>query len=267
MAGGGSAAAAERIVTLAPHLAELVCAAGACDKLAGVVAHTDYPPPAAGRPLVGDAYNVNAERVLELNPDLILAWDGGTARATVERLEALKLPVRWVRIRRLEEVADALERVGELAGSSGPAHAEAARYREGLARLRRRYAAARKLRVLYQLEVEPIYSVNRDSPISQAIELCGGVNVFAALPQIAAPVGREAVLKADPEVIVFGRQDDVAAIRASWARWDRVSAVRDGQLHALDADLLARATPRMLDGIGQLCELLGRARSLSPAPK
>ena len=260
------AAAVQRVVTLAPHLAELVCAAGGCDKLVGVVEWTDYPPQAAAVRKVGDAFNVNPEAVLPLMPDLVLAWDGGTARAVGERLARLGLRVEWIRVRRLGDIADALERVGALLGSAAAARPAAQQFRAGLAALAQEQAGKSPVRVLYQIETEPIYTVNRESPISQALELCGGVNVFAGLAQLAAPVGRESILDADPEAIVFARQDDVARIRAGWQRWPQVAAVRRGHLYAIDAGVLERATPRMLEGITQLCALLDQVRAGSPNP-
>jgi iron complex transport system substrate-binding protein len=255
------AGAAERVVALSPHLAELACAAGACDALVGAVAWSDFPERVRALPKVGDAFAVNVEQVVALQPDLVLAWAGGTPRATRERLAGLGLRLAEIEIRGLDDVAGALERLGELLGTPRAARAAAAAYRARLAALRRRHEGAPPLRVLYQIEVSPLFSVNRDSPISQAIGLCGGVNVFADLPALAAPVNREAVLARDPEVIVFTRQDDVAAIRDFWRRSPEVAATRAGALYEVDGNLLDRATPRLLDGIEQLCAALSDARA------
>lgn len=257
----GPAAAAERVVTLAPHLAELVCAVGACDRLVGVARYTDEPG-ARDKPQIGDAFAVNAEALLALQPDLVLAWDGGTAPQLVQKLAALKIPVRWVAVRRLDDVATALIGIGALVDRRAQAAQAAARYRERLAALRERYRGRAPLRVFYQIEVEPMFTISRRSPIHEAITLCGGVNVFANLAQLSAPVGTEAVLAASPEVIVFGRQDMAAEIRKFWQRWPLVRAVAHGQLYAVDANTLARQSPRVLDGVEELCKTLDRARSV-----
>jgi len=249
-----------RIVTLAPHLAELVCAAGACERLVGVVAYSDFPEAVARLPQVGDAFTVNAERLLALRPDLVLAWDGGTPREQQERLRALGLRVEPVRVQTLEEVAQALRRVGGWLGTRDAAERAAQEYLGRLDALRRAHARAAPLRVMYQMEVQPAFTVNRDSPISQAIALCGGQNVFAGLPRLSAPVGREAVIAADPEAIVFGRQENAAAIREFWARHPHVAAARRGALYAVDASLLARSTPRLVQGVEELCAALSDAR-------
>lgn len=255
----GGAVAAERVVTLAPHLAELVCAVGACERLVGVVAHTDEAG-AREVPRIGDAFSLNPEAVLALRPDLVLAWRGGTSPQLVERLQALKIPVRWVAVNTLDDVGAALLDVGGLLSREDAACAAEARYRGRLLQLRERYAGRPALRVFYQIEVQPMFTVNRQSPISEAIELCGGVNAFADMPMLSAPVSTEAVLAARPDVIVHGRQDMAAAIRAYWARWPQLRAVRERQLYAIDADLLTRQSPRLLDGVAELCETLETAR-------
>jgi iron complex transport system substrate-binding protein len=259
------AGAAERVITLSPHLAELACAAGACERLVGVVAWSDFPERVTQLPQVGDAFAVNVEQVVSLRPDLVLAWDGGTPRATVERLRSLKLRVETLAIRGLDDVAAGLRQVGTWLGTPGSAEMAAARYAARLARLRAQHRGAAELRVFYQIEANPPYSVNRDSPISQAIELCGGRNVFADLPALAAAVNREAVIARDPQVIIYTKQDDGAAIREYWRRGPGVAATKTGALYEVDGNLLDRATPRLLDGVEQLCGALSDARAKSPA--
>ncbi|MBL6749649.1 MAG: cobalamin-binding protein [Nevskia sp.] len=258
------AAAPQRIVTLAPHLAELVCAAGACERLVGVSVYSDYPQAVRSLPQVGDATTVSLETVLRLKPDLVLAWSGGTSPETIARLRGLGLRVEPLAVRGLGDVAEALTRLGTLLGTGAQAGAAAQAYREHLQRLRRRWEHARPVRVVYQIETAPAYTVNGHSPISEAIALCGGVNVFAALPQLGAPVSAEAMLAAAPQAVLYGREEDPQAIAGYWSRLPAVPAVRAGNLFAVDPDLLARAAPRLLDGVEQVCEDLERARTRLP---
>ena len=254
-------AQAARVIALAPHLAELVCAAGACDQLVGVVEHSDYPDRVRTLPRVGDAHAANAEAVLALSPDLILVWDGGTPARTIAQLERLKLRVERIRVRSLDDVGLALLRVGALLGTEDASCAAQKDFSEAIDGLRARYAGAAPISAMYQLEPEPVFTVNRDSPISEALAVCGARNVFGEYDRLAGPVGRESVLAADPGAIVFGRQDDVPGIRRGWLRFPQMRAVRANNLIAIDADQLARATPRMALGIAQLCEVLDGARA------
>jgi iron complex transport system substrate-binding protein len=252
---------AARVVALAPHLAELVCAVDACDQLVGVVEHSDYPEHVRTLPKVGDAHAANAEAVLALRPDMILVWDGGTPTRTIAQLERLKLRVERIRTRSLDDVGQALLRVGALLGKEDAACAAEKDYSQAIGALRARYAGAPPIDAMYQIEPEPVFTVNHDSPISEALAVCGARNVFGGYGRLAGPVGRESVIAANPGAIVFGRQDDVDGIRRGWLRFPDMRAVRANNLIAVDADQLARATPRMAQGIAQLCEALDGARA------
>lgn len=260
-------ARAARVIALAPHLAELTCAAGACDQLVGAVKHSDYPDAVARLAQVGDAHAVSLEAVLALKPDLILAWDGGTPAATMARLRDLGLRVESVRVQTLADVGLALLRLGALLGTEDAACQEEARFRAAIDGLRTRYAHAPPLDVMYQLESEPVFTINRASPISEAMAVCGARNVFGDMRSLAGAVGREAVLAANPGAIVFGRQDDGDGIRRGWRRFPSLLAVRANNLIAVDADRLARATPRMAEGTAALCEALDQARARIAALK
>lgn len=252
--------AAERVVVLAPHLAELSCAAGGCNKLVGVVNFTDFPAQAEKLPHVGDAFAVNTEAIIGLKPDLVLAWDGGTPPETAQRLASLGLRVESIKVRTLADVAATLERVGQLLGTPDAGKAAAAAYRQRLAELSARYRGAKPLRVMYQIEASPAFTINRQSPISEVITLCGGVNVFAGLSQLAAPVTKESVLAANPDVVIYGEQDMGEEIRHYWAAFPQAKAQKNHNLYSVNASLLGRYSQRMLDGAEQLCTALQTAR-------
>lgn len=259
----GAADAAERIVALAPHLAELSCEVGACDRLVGVVAYTDAPPHAANLPHVGDAFSVNLEALLSLRPDLVLAWDGGTPPATIERLRGLRIAVEVVAIRDLDGIGDAIVQVGERIGAPVTAAAAAA-YRTRLRDLREQYRDRSKLRAFYQTETAPAFSVNRRSPIHEALTLCGAENAFADLPALAAAVGVEGVIASRPDVVVYSRQEDLHEMARYWARLPQLPPSDPRRRVMVDGNTLTRQSPRMLDGVAELCEGLDRVRALEP---
>ena len=255
------AAHAERVVALSPHLAELACAAGGCQQLVGRVAYSDYPEAVIALPLVGDAFAVNLEALLALKPTLVLIWEGGTPAATVDQLRRIGVRTELVKVESLDDISVALRTLGVWLGTDSQAIEAAEQFERGMAALREKYQQRAPLRVLYQIEMQPMFSISHRSPISKAIEICGGINVFDDLPGIAAPINAEAALVRDPQVIVFSQQDQVRGITEWWADFPAVSAVAGAHLYTLDANLLARATPRMLDGVESLCQAIDRARS------
>ncbi len=263
----GPGASAQRLVALAPGLAELVFAAGAGSRLVGTASYSDYPAAARAVPRIGDAFAVNLEALLAVHPDLVLVWGSGNPTEWVARIRKLGIAVAVLRTRELDDVAAHLRLIGAVAGTGDVADAAAARYRQALDGLRKRYSGRPPLRVFYQISLHPLFTVNGEQFIGRVLTLCGGRNVFAGLAAPAPRVSVEAVLAADPQVILFSRNADTQAVRDFWNRLSTLSAVRDDALYAVAADQLVRPTPRLIGGIRSVCRALDRARdsTLSPA--
>jgi iron complex transport system substrate-binding protein len=256
---------ARRIVSVAPHLTELLFAAGAGESVVGVDAWSDYPAAARRLPRIGDSAQLDLERIVSLKPDVVVVWAGGTAARQLQRLQALKLPLYYSRLQRLEDVAATLRRLGALAGTAGVADAAARRYEGELQALRERYAGRRELRVFYQIWKQPLLTVNGRHFISQALQLCGARNVFAELGPLTPTVSEEAVVRADPDAIAASRQDSGGP--DPLARWRALQGLRATRLEALlllDADTLHRPTDRLLQGAAALCRELDTVRGRMP---
>ncbi|ATE62315.1 cobalamin-binding protein [Thauera sinica] len=253
---------AQRIVSLAPHITELLFAAGAGGKVVGVVAHSDYPPAAATLPQVGTYPRVDLEAVAALKPDLVIAWKSGNRDAHLERLAALGIPVYVNEPRSLEAVAQSLEQFGRLAGTGDVANAAAAAFRQRRAALAARYGTRPPVRLFYQVWNQPLTTINDEQVISDAIRLCGGVNVFGGLGPLAPRIGTEAVLAANPEAIVAsGMADARPEWLDQWKRWPDLAASAAGNLYFIPPDLIQRHTPRLLDGAERLCAQLEEVRA------
>ncbi len=248
---------ASRVVTLAPHLAELVFAAGAGDRLVGVSAYTDYPPAAAALPVISDAFTVDQEALRLLDPDLVLAWASGMPASTIEELRATGLTVVTLETSSLTRIADSLRRVGELVGNPEAADAAALDYEAGLDALREEFGGRSSVAVFFQISSRPLYTINGRHFISELIGLCGGTNVFAELSELAPAIDVEAVLAANPDAIISsGSPESLDA----WQRFETLKANRYDNRLIVDSDHLARASPR-LDSAGRaLCEQIERAR-------
>ncbi len=254
-------APARRIVSLAPHATEILFAVGAGERLVAVMGHSDHPAAARDLPRLGSHAGLELERLLALQPDLVVAWGSGNGRRALASLEALGLAVFVSEPRSLEAVASGLERLGRLAGTAEEGRQAAAQFRRRWRALEERYAGRPELAVFYQVWGDPLITVNGEHLISRLIRLCGGRNVFADAPTLAPRVSLEAVLAARPEVIVAGTAQGAAdAALAAWRDWPELPAVARGDLHALPADLLNRPGPRVMEGAERLCRRLEQAR-------
>ena len=251
---------AQRVVALSPHLAELVYAAGAGDRLVGVMRYSDFPPAVQRLPVVGDAFAVNLEAVAALKPDLLLVWTSGLNPRQQEAVRALGVAVYGSDTTTVDGIADTLERLGRLLGTEAAADAAARDTRSRWAALRARYAARRPVRVFYQLWDEPLMTINGRHLIAQAIGACGGIDVFGGEPTLTPTVSWEAAVAANPEVVVTGASRDEPARLGGWQRFPRVDAVRLGRLEVIDSAAIARMSPRFIDAAQLLCEAIDRAR-------
>lgn len=248
-----------RVVTLAPNLTELVFAAGAGDKLVGASAYSDYPDIARRLPIIGDAFAVDQEQLAILQPDLLLVWESGTPDHVVEELRSLGYNVEAIRTRTLADVADALRRIGELTDSVARAEIVAKAYNASLQNIRIRYENVEDLRVFYQVDRRPLYTVNDEHYVSELIRLCGGSNVFADLDELAPAVDVEAVVERNPEVILASSDAGSDAF-AEWERWPHIAANQYRNRFLIPADEIGRATTRLLVAAEAVCEALQEAR-------
>lgn len=252
---------AQRVVTLAPHVTELVFAAGGGARIVGTVSYSDFPPAAKSIPLVGDNRQVDMERVLALKPDLIVVWLHGNAERQTDQLRQLGIPLFYSEPRQLDDIASSIQRIGRLLGSDQTAQAAAIELRRKLAKLKAQYQNRPPVRTFYQVWDKPLYTLNGQHIVSDALRLCGGDNVFANMTVTAPNVSIEAVLQQDPEAIVSGDQRNQSSGGVNlWKPYSTMTAVRRGNLFSLDGDLLSRSGPRMIDGAAALCEKLELAR-------
>lgn len=252
---------ARRVISMAPHATELLFAAGGGARVVGAMNYSDYPEAARKIPLVGSNSVIDMERVLALRPDLIVVWHTGNTARQIAQLESLGVPVFHSEPRRLGQVADNIERLGQLLGTGPAAQAAAAALRARLEGLEARYARRSQVAVFYQIWDQPLYTLNDAQIASDAIRICGGRNVFGGLKAVAPEVGIEAVLKADPEAIMAGKRVDPANPGLKlWEPYKSMTAVKRGNLLTVDGELLTRPGPRTVDGAAQLCEALEAVR-------
>jgi len=251
---------AQRIVSLAPNLTELLFAAGAGGRLVGTVAYSDFPAPARRVARVGDSTAIDVERVVALKPDVVLAWRSGNPSGTLAKLEQLGVRVFVTEPGTLAAIADEIVLFGRIAGTEDTAGKAATQFRREIAVLRHDYQGRRPVSVFYQVWHEPLMTVNGKQVISAVIDLCGGRNIFAGLPALVPRVSLEAVLAANPEAIVTASDRPAVQALANWSAWQQLRAVRDDNLVVIPSDDISRPTPRLLKGARRLCMQLDRIR-------
>ena len=243
-----------RIISLAPNLTELAYAAGMGKRMVAVSAYSDYPPAAKQLPQVGDAFRLDWERLAALKPDLVLAWGSGLSARDRATLEKLKLKFLVLEPRRLDDIPKALRLLGKIAATDAVAEAAARAFEQQREALGKKYAGSATVRVYFQNAAAPLLTVNGEHIISDVLRLCGAQNVFADAPVLVPAVSDEALVKAQPQLLL-----GIAATRAeeeeAKLNWRRLplTAVRQGYMGFVQPDLISRATPRILLGAEKIC--------------
>ncbi len=246
---------AKKIVALAPHIVENIYSAGAGDHLIGVIEHSDFPEEAKTLDIVGSYTTINHEQILKLNPDLIIAWQSGNSFGSLQKLKDLGFKFYIDQLNSLEDVAKSIRDIGILTGQEATANPVAESYLEELNRIKQENQGKSPVSVFYQVWNQPLQTINGKHIISSAINLCGGINIFAEELSVAPIVNIESILQKDPTLIVAsGISNTRPDWLDDWLQWESLSAVRNNHLFFIDPDHIQRHTVRILFGIKRFCD-------------
>lgn len=249
----------QRIVSLAPSITEIIFRIDQAYRLKGVTQYSNYPAQASALPKIGSYIRVDLERILALKPDLCIAIKDGNPKQIVDRLQSMQIPVYVVDPRNLETVIQTIVEIGSLLNTSEKANLLANEMRNRMKRIRALVAGTDKRpRVFIQIGISPIISAGSKTFIHDLILEAGGINVaagYSAYPRFS----REQVLAFSPEVIIItsmARQTVFEQIKAEWSRWTDMPAARDQRIFIVESDVFDRPSPRLLDGLEILVQLI-----------
>ncbi|HET7757240.1 MAG TPA: helical backbone metal receptor [Steroidobacteraceae bacterium] len=260
-----------RIASLSPGATEMLFAAGAGAEIVATVRYSDAPPAARAIPRIGDAIEIDIERLVMLHPDVVIAWPAGGNPAQRARIARLRIPVYDQQVERLADLAPAVRRLGVLAGTQAAAGSAARGIEARLEALRRSYGGGawgrgRHPSVLLEVWNRPVYTVGGRHLMSDALALCGARNVFADLAQPGPVVSVEAVIARDPDIIVAaGPPGETAAWLADWQRYGTLAAVRNHRLVPFEDRALSRLGPSLIEATAELCRAIARVGPLASA--
>lgn len=251
----------ERVITLSPHLTEMVYTAGAEAKLVGAIAYSNYPTSAKKLPVVGTYNALNLEKIIQLQPDLILAWRSSNQPKALERLQQLGIKVILFEPRKLADIPRDIKRIGALFNTSEIAATAANQLEQQLESIKQQYQGSTKIRFFYQIWDNPMMTVNGQVFISQAIEVCGAENIFAQQKILAPEVDTETVLKRNPDIILLGGENTVQKIwYQNWLKWPRINAVKNKHIYLINTNHFQRPTARLIRHLPELCQRVQQAR-------
>jgi iron complex transport system substrate-binding protein len=253
---------ARRIVSLAPGATEMLFAAGAGTRLVATVAYADQPAAARQVLRIGDSNAIDMERLLQLKPDVVVYWPGGNNAAQIAQIKRLGFLLYGQQVNRLADLGLSLRRLGRLAGTSPAAQQRASEVDGQLLRLRAQYSKRLPVSALLETWNQPLYTVGGQQLMSDALAVCGAVNVFGDLPQLSPAVQVEAVLTRNPDLIIAAAPPGQGAQwLQTWRKFPSLKAVQSGKLLDFADQALSRLGPSVLDATANLCARIDEART------
>ena len=255
----------QRIITVAPHLSEVVEAAGGANRLISVSAYSNFPESVKKLPITSDARSIDLEKMKSLRPDLIIYWRGGTPESQIESIKKTFTSIQVVSVepKKLTDIANDIETIGKLLGTETIAKKNADAFRAQITELKYQYQNKnkRKVRVFYQVWAQPLMTLNQDHLIADIINICGGEQLFAKEKLLVPTVSREAVVKANPEIIFTAV--DTQQMKTDWSMWSSIPQLAATQRKAfidIDGDMISRPSTRIMQGAKKICSEIDKIR-------
>ena len=255
----------QRIITVAPHLSEVVEAAGGANRLISVSAYSNFPESVKKLPTTSDARSIDLEKMKQLRPDLIIYWRGGTPESQIESIKKTFTSIQVISVepKKLTDIASDIETIGKLLGTEAIAKKNADAFRAQITELKHQYQNKnkRKVRVFYQIWAQPLMTLNQDHLIADIINICGGEQLFAKEKLLVATVSRESVVKANPEIIFTAV--DTQQMKTDWSMWSSIpqlAATRKKAFIDIDGDMISRPSTRIMQGAKRICSEIDKIR-------
>ncbi len=251
---------ATRIVSLSPGTTELIFAAGGGKYVKGVVSYSDYPPAAKSLPQVGSYNAIDLEKILSLKPDLIVAWESGNPPLQISKLKKMGFTVFMSEPRDFADIPKTLRNLGRLMHTEKVAESNAHQFESKLKSLEEKFTGKFETKsVFIQIWNEPVMSVSGKHLISKIIEKCNGENIFKDYPQLTLSPNIETIIVKNPDIIIASREGKIGKKWLKrWKKWPFLTAVKNGHLFTANPDNLVRHTPRVLQGMEQVCLLINK---------
>ncbi|CAN5656284.1 ABC transporter substrate-binding protein [soil metagenome] len=233
-----------RLISLAPSITELVFSAGAGDKLVGVTSYCDYPAEASSIRKVGDTQTPNVEAIVALRPQLVLVSTASQLEAFADVLNRQNIGVFVVDVQGLEDVPQRIRTLGEILGTKEQADVAA----DAIAH---RIDAVISPKVFVQISAEPLFTIGSGSFITELVRQAGGDSVTKDIATGYPKLSKETAAAMNPDVIVLSDSEDN---REPNEVFRNSPAVRNGRVYRIDADILSRPGPRLVDAVEKLAE-------------
>ncbi len=247
----------DRIVSLAPNLTEIVYAVGAGDRLVGDTEYCDYPFQAKSVAKIGDTLHPSVERIIALKPQIVLVSTASQLEAFTKQLDQQQIAVYVTNPQSLDDVFRSIQTMGDLFGEHDRAATVVAELRKRADAVEAATKQVKPVKVFYQLSDEPLYTIGRESFVTDLVRRAGGVSATADVPGAFPRYSDEAALAARPDAIILPTGGPMGDANSTVAAPLRNSpAVLNGRVYKINGDHLSRPGPRLIEGLEEMAGAL-----------
>lgn len=236
----------ERAVSLAPNLTEDVFAVGAGDRLVGVTTYCDYPEQAKNIRKVGDTLNPNIETIVALKPQIVLVSTASQLEAFSKTLADNGIAVYVTNPKTLDDIFKNLKQLGDIFGTQETAAKVVGDLENRVASVTRATAGTDPVRAFVQISKEPLFTIGKQSFVTEIVKRAGGESVTANVETAYPNLSKETALALEPDVIILSDSPDNQAPNDAFKN---SPAVKNGRIYRINADLLSRPGPRLVDAL------------------
>ena len=256
----------DRAISLAPNLTEMIFAVGAGDKLVGVTSYCNYPPEAKELEKIGDTQTPNIEKIIALKPQIVFVSTASQLESFSKTLDEQGIAVYVTNPSNLDAVLKNLTQLGELFGTVDSASRKVRELSERLKEISghveldkhfRMEIGESAPRVFIQISNEPLFTIGKESFLTELIQQAGGESVTKDVPTAYPKLSKETAAALDPDVIILSDSEDnrepSGVLKGS-------KAVKNGRVYRINADIISRPGPRLVDALEEISAKLGEKK-------
>ena len=243
----------DRIVSLAPSVTEMIFAAGAGDRLVGVTTYCNFPETAKAIEKVGDTQTPNIERIIALKPDIVFVSTASQLEAFMRTLEQQNIAVYVTDPKGIDGVAENLRTFGKLFGTDTKADRLAGELKQRAAAVDEQVKTGPRPKVFVQISNEPLFTIGKDAFVTALVERAGGESVSSEVSTAFPKLSKETASAMSPEVIILSDSEDN---REPNEVFRSSPAVKNGRVYRINADIISRPGPRLVDALEQIAGFL-----------
>lgn len=249
----------KRIVSLAPNITETLFALGLDEEIVGVTMFSTYPEAARMKPKVGSYINISLEKVIALNPDLIIATADGNKKEIVLQMEGLGFPVYTINPEDFDDIFETIMNIGRITGKESSAKTLVRDLEQRVETIVSLTRDIEKPRVFLQIGIDPLVSVGKNTIHTKLITLAGGISVTGDVEMQYPRLSIENVIFKKPDIIIVSsmkRGGNFERVRSQWKKWTDIPAVQNDRIHIINSDLTDHSSPRIVEGLEELLRII-----------